>query len=209
MKVKEAERHLSESVGPALERHGFIKERSADFIRRAEEHVDRIGFSVFSDRIGGIRASCGVGLRFPAVEAWRPGDRSENAPTVAVPMHFLEPDRKYFDWILSEVTDWPAFGNEVVEAVERRALPFLDRYSSLDTVRAALESHDPRDWFTLDPTRRIETLALTHCASGELDRGVALLEKTLGDLADAPVKNRHPLIRLRDALRARQASSSA
>lgn len=149
-----------------------------------------------------------MGLRFPEVEAWRPGDRSETAPTVAVPMHFLGPDRKYYDWVLSEVNDWPAFGSEVVEAIERRALPFLDRYSSLDAVRTALGSNDPRDWFTLDPTRRIETLARIHCALGELDRGMDLLEKTLSDLADAPVKTRYPLMRLKDALRARQASAA-
>jgi hypothetical protein len=208
VKLKEAERHLGESIEVALERHGFSREGRLDFLRRAEGHVDRIGFSVFADRIGGIRASCGVGLRFPTVETWRPGDRNENAPTVAVPLHFLEPNRKYVDWVLSEVTDWPAFGRDVVEIIERRALPFLDRYSSLDVVRAALESSDPRDWFTLDPTSRIVTLALTHCASGEVDRGVTLLDKTLGDLIDAPMKARYPLMRLKDSLRARQASAS-
>lgn len=209
MTPKEAERKLQEVVGPVLEGRGFKRTQRLVYLRRDEERIDRIGFNVFADRSGGIRGTFGAGVRFQAVETWRPGDQGEDAPTVAIPMHFLRADHQYYDWVLSEVTDWAAFGVEVEETLVRRALPFLDRYSSLDALKAALESNDPRDWFTLDPTRRIETLALLHCASGELDRGMALLEKTLGDLADAPVKARFPLVRLRDALRARQDSARA
>jgi hypothetical protein len=205
MTAKEAEKALQQLVEPVLKRHGFRHQRRLEFLRHREEQIDRIGFNVFTDRNGTVRASFGIGIRFPAVENCRKGDTDADAPTVAVPMHFLEPQRRYFDWQLSDDTDWAILRDEITRAFEDRALPFLMRFS-LDAVATDLESEQPAKWFTLDPTARIETLALIDCARGQLPRGIARIETELARLAGAPSKERTPLERLRDRLRSQAPS---
>jgi hypothetical protein len=114
-------------------------------------------------------------------------------------MHFLGPDRKYFDWPLQSSDDWARLEGEI-EPIVCSAVGFLARFTTLDDVQSSLESDDPQNWFTLGPKVRIETLALIDFAKGYRAGAITRLERAIAALEDAPAKDRVPLIRLRDHL---------
>lgn len=203
MKVKDAKQKIQEIIDPFLEEHGFKRKKGLEYFRVREGHVDRIGISIFADRVGGVRGTFGVGIIFPILDEWRRTNRVPGAATIGVPMHFLLPSHNYYDWNLSEVGDWKDFGSIVCDSIEKLALPFFQKYSSLSEVKASLESTDVRDWFVLNPTQRIETLALIECASGEAEKGMARIEKALEELAEAPMKETFPLMKLKETILAK------
>jgi hypothetical protein len=200
---KEAERKLKEVLEPLLRLHGFKRVQALVFLRHHEDRIDRLGFSTFKDRTGAVRTSFGAGIRLLGIEACRPDKQDKDSPTIGVPMHFLQQRRSYFDWLLTQETDWAALSAEIALEIEVLALPFLDTYGNLDAVKSALESDDPKRWFTCDSTQRVELLALIDCAQGEIGKGIERLDRALRELDAAPAKTRHPLQQLRGHLRGR------
>lgn len=199
--MHEAEVLVSRVAEPILRAHGFGRDRKLVFTRAKSDRVDRIGLSVFQDRMGHLRASLAAGIRFPAVEAIRGPERLPNdAPTIATPMHFLSPDRAYFDWLIDDETEGTELAANIRSEIEEHVLPFLEAYGSLSVVKSALERDDPGAWFTLDAAQREQLLALIDAAQGEGHRAIARLGATIERLESAPMKRRYPLLRLRDHL---------
>jgi hypothetical protein len=197
---KEAERKLRQVVEPLLERHGFKRSRGLVFLRPQEDRTDRIGFSTFKDRSGIVRASFGVGIRLLKIEACRSDKQDEDAPSIGMPIHLLQPRRSYFDWQLTSETDWMALSAAIALEIEVLALPFLKTYGNLDAVKTALESDEPRLWFTCDNTQRVELLALIDCAQGDIAKAIERLDRALMELRAASAKERRPLEQLRNHL---------
>lgn len=207
MSTQEVEKRLLTIAEPVLRAHGFQRTRRLEFIRRPTAgRKERIGLSVFVDRAGKARATLGVGIRFEEVERFRLRELDAGMPTIGLPMHFLSPDRKYFDWPLQSDDDWERLERDL-EPVVRSAVDFLSRFSTLNEVQSSLESDDPQNWFTLGPKVRIETLALLDCAKGDLTGAITRLEHAVAALDDAPDKERVPLIRLRDHILSLSSSS--
>lgn len=193
---------MQKIADPVLVARGFRHRGRLEYFRTpTQERTERIGFSVYLDRTGAARASFGVGIRFPSAERFRLESQDARAATVGVPMHFLFLDRKYFDWTIVESTDLVSLEKDVRLALDRAEV-FLSAYSSLEAVAAALESPEPRSWFTFDAAGRLETLALLDCARGHPEKAIQRLEAALGEPAFELEKERAPLARLKDHLSA-------
>lgn len=191
---------LRATADPILGARGFQNTRGLEYFRlKGTDRKERIGLSTFVDRTGTIRATLGIGIRFETVERLRRRELDPEAPTIGIPLHFLRPGRKYFDWPLRSEQDWIDLETEIARGTDD-AEQFLALFPSLTEVAAALESDDPRNWFTLGPTVRTETLALIDFSRGGREAAITRLGHAIASLEDAPAKERVPLIRLRDHL---------
>ncbi len=201
MTPKQAGKALKGILGPILERHGFSHRRDLVFVRVHGDHLDRIGFTIFKDRIGRLRVSFGVGVRFADIEALRgnPND-TDDTPTIGVPMHFLRSPRTYFDWMLADPIDAAEIARNVEQELSARVLPFLEEHSLVDSLRASLEHDDVHEWFTLDSEQRDELLALLDFVQRGKEPAMQRLEDALARRANALAKVRYPLEKLRARL---------
>lgn len=191
---------LQATADPILRGRGFQSTRGLEYFRlTSADRKERIGLSTFIDRTGTIRATLGVGIRFETVERLRRRELDPRAPTIGLPLHFLRPGRKYFDWPLRSEQDWIDLEAEIARGADE-AEQFLALFPSLTEVAAALESDEPRNWFTLGPTVRVETLALIDFSKGNRAGAIGRLDRTIESLKNAPEKVRVPLVRLRDHL---------
>lgn len=198
MTPKQAEKALREVLEPILRPYGFQRIRDLAFVRRHDDRIDRLGFSVFKDRASKLRFSFGVGVRFPEIEALRDGAKdSDDTPTIGVPMHFLRDPRSYFDWVLSDPIDPAKVESHVLEELDARALPFVNEFSSMDALREALERDDARAWFTLDSEQRDGLLTLLDFLQRGKRAAMQRLNAALERRAGAMPKLRYPLEKLR------------
>jgi hypothetical protein len=196
---KQAESALRGVLGPLLRAYGFEPAAPFAYLRRHFERVERIGFSVFKDRVGRLRFSLGVGILFPKLEEMRGRvDKGDDTPTVGVPMHFLREPRRYFDWAINEPIDRDALAGLVRTELESFVLPFLARYDTLDALRASLEREDASHWFTLDLDQRDEMLAVLDALQRGKPAAVQRLRAALEKRATAAPKSRRGLELLRD-----------
>lgn len=199
MNRRQAEKALKEAFIPALKPFGFQFQKGLSFQRDLRECTQWITLAVYSDRLGRIRFSVGVGIRFPKVQSLleSQAEAGETA-TIGTPLHLLRPERTYSDWEIESLGDVEKLTPTVLQDIEKWGLPFFQMYSDPDAVKRSLESEDPRDWFTLDPERRIATLVAIECAQGHKDAALSRLDRALLQLQDAPFKKRYPLQILRE-----------
>lgn len=162
MDLNKARRIMTSIFREPLLHRGFSETKRLTFTRGEGDRVEIIAFGVRKAKAGSKAGQfcfgAGIGIRFDAIERVRENKKTadqELFSTVGLPLHLLRPERKYREWCFDDVTP-PSL--EVIWDIDRYALPFLDRYRSIDDVRAALVSEDPINWFTLSPAQRTEIL---------------------------------------------------
>lgn len=203
MKTQEAKELLKELVAPFLKDSGFMRKGGFSFIRTAENRVERIGFSFFRDRMGKMRFSFGVGIRFREIEQiLNPkADAKDDSPTIGLPVHLLEPERIYYDWVLSNDSNLSQLKDEILGKIEKYAFTFFSTYSEIGDVLESLKSTDPRHWFALNPEQRIATMTAIEFIQGRKEAAILRLKQYIECLEERFPKKRIPLNALYDRLR--------
>ncbi len=198
---KDGKRLLVSLLKVALARHGFHHVRDLSFARESGGSTRLLSFGAHRGTSDEFCFSFGVGVRFPAVEALlRPEGEDDLLPTVGKPLSILKESEGFPQWCFDGTREPADLVTEATADVERYALPFLDKYSSLSAVRVALEREDPRDWFVLSPEQRLATLVAIDHVEGRTAEALQRLDRALKDLENEPLKKRWPLQKLRERL---------
>lgn len=117
-----------------------------------------------------------------------------------MPFHFLHPERRYFEWSLSSPNEAPNVCSEILKEVEDFALPFFDRFPTVDSLAAALNEPTPSSWFILNPEEREATSAAIAHLAGETSSALERLDRAIAERLEKPPKYRRNLEKLRDFL---------
>lgn len=184
-----------------LHRHGFQHLKDLSFGRSRHDGMELLSFGAHRGNAGEFCFSFGVGVRFDKLEAvLRPDTEDALMPTIGKPLSVLKEAAAFPEWCFDGRAKAVDIGVQVLADIERYALPFLERYSSLAEVREALKQEDPRQWFVFTPEQRLATLAAIEHLEGHTVDAVRRLEAALQALEAAPQKKRWALQKLRDRL---------
>ena len=198
MTEAEAQELLILELTPGLSKFGFSPARPWSFAKRvAEDAVQTLSFGVKTRASGGFSFGCGVGVRFDGVEQII--GRSDDNPaktTFGMPIHLLREGGVFEEWYFSRVQNIELLAPEVIREVAQYAMPFLEKYSSLGTVRAALESA-PRNWFGLGPEGRIKVLTGIVFVQEGREQALRFLNASLDDSSTKPPLRKGDLLVLR------------
>ena len=160
MNLRQAQEQLMSKLLPNLSQFGFSRAQEWSFSRCAGDLIhNTLSFGVKAKELGGFSFACGAGVRFESVERLigRSDDNKYKA-TIGMPIHLLGGTGVYEEWFFSERAQLKALVPEVIGEITTCALPFFEKFSTLDHVRAQLESESPANWFTLNPETRIKVL---------------------------------------------------
>jgi hypothetical protein len=160
MNEKEAQERAMAELEPEASRMGFSRALRWNFTRpTGGDVVNILSVGVNSTTSGGFSLGCGVGIRFNQVESLIARTYHDaSKATIGMPIHLLRPDPKYDQWFFTNAASLKRVVPEVVADIRTYALPFFDKYSSLENVRHQLEQEPPQSWFVLDREGRIKVL---------------------------------------------------
>ena len=128
--------------------------------------------SRYNNATGDILVTLSLGIRFEAVEHILANKYvDEDNPTISTPIYFLHEEPKIAEWNANDTK----IVDQLVFEIETYAVPFFRTYHCLNAVLGALESNEPRRWFSLGPVGRIETLAAILALQGKKDRAFEIL----------------------------------
>src|SRR6266540_293310 len=132
---------VQQEIAPWLGHLGF--RRSGRVFRRGGPACDHeLAFGGRVHRPGpGYWVTVGAGCRFPEVEWLRAAGRGGSSGTVGANIGVLGPRKTYQEWLLVRPERIPHVGAEIRAAIERIALPFFERFATLESVRGELETH--------------------------------------------------------------------
>ncbi len=195
MNIRQSKRALSGQLRGPVAAMGFNESEPLLFLRFPAGNIQQDLVFTPREKLPGVFAfGAGVGIRFAEVEAIiGAGADDQFKSTVGMPIHLLREDKSYFEWEFLAEEDLQEVVRSVVENVELYAIPFLNRFSHLPSVRQTLESHSPRDHFVLSPESRVVVLAGILCVMEGHDSAIQLLNSELTKRAGRPAKYRTEL----------------
>lgn len=138
-----------------------------------------------------------AGLRFEAVEAFLNREQEPRASTLSVPIHLFHREPVLLEWDAAA----PDTVDNLVEEVQKYALPFFERYERLENLCEALESSDPKKWLFVSRNGRVELLIGVMVVLGRRSDAITWAERAIEELGDKPAGHRRGLERLREKLR--------
>jgi len=198
---KDGAKYLRRQLTPLLSERGFRHLGDLSFGRGPGSSVQMISFGARRGRSGEFCFSLGAGVRFDAIEALlRPGNDDLQVATVAKPLSVLKPSSGFPEWCFDGQREPEDVITDVVQDVDRYAIPFLETCASLEQVAAQLETPDPRHWFVLSPEQRLMTLVAVKHVQGHREDALLCLDQAITERKDAPQKVRWPLEKLRERL---------
>lgn len=182
MTVREAKKILQSDLCPMLQSLDFIEHAPLLFARDRENRSEILNFGGRLDR-GLLKFNFVAGVRFPAVEAiLRPDNDDPTYPTISAPIHFLHPDRQYFEWEFADETDLVPVLKSVRAEIENSANKFFKHFASLGVVE-----HDLRlgptgaDWHMLGREQITEVLAAIATLDGRIHHAQQIINNALAD----------------------------
>lgn len=182
---------------------GFHRSEPFRYDRRAGDVTGGMSFPCRTDARGFLAFSCIVGVRFDSVGRWIDDDDYEpgKAATVGTTLNLLRPgDNRFVEWEIATPDDWAALRDPILNDLTQLAVPFIERYSTLDAVRAAAETPTPPDGVIMSPTRRIVLQAAIRLAEGDTAGAIRVLDDALVELRDARPKDTFDIRYLRKKL---------
>ncbi len=180
MTRSEYERTLDLFAQQLVNALGFApKKRLLYEMKASSDAVARIAFGGRIDPRGYFAFNFGVSLLFPALSQWLDHEAEQQHPAVGSPVHLLRENNFFTEWRFSNATDLEALRGEISINLTSYAVPFVERYSDLSTLRKAVTPSDPKAWIDLglNQDSRICLLAVIQWVQG--DKGEAL--QTLAD----------------------------
>lgn len=203
MKRSACERLLVAGLESPLRDLGFQTDGVLAYLRTTQFGGQTLRFGIRLEPDGTCRIGGTAGIRFREIQAilehFETGG-GDLTPTVVMPFHLLHADRRHFEWSLPSPEETPRVCSEILREVETSALPFFDRFSTLDAFAATLNEPTPSSWFILTPEQREATLAAIDHLAGATSSAVARLDRAIAERLEKPPKYRRNLEKLRDFL---------
>ena len=135
-----------------------------------------------------VKFNIWVGVRFESLVEWLDDTPSEMRPTMMKPIHLLRHNKDFVEWEFTSARDLEALRGSIFIDLEAYAFPFVERFSTLRSLRQALESPNKQEWFDagFGLEERVTALAAIQLAEGNksgaiktLNDGIESLEKSL------------------------------
>ncbi len=194
---------LSCALSLALRNLGFVNNQELTFTRVISADIVQIlSFAPVEKSPGVFKFGCGIGVRIPRAECLL--DPEKEFPlrvTVGVPIHFLQPGKKYSEWEFLETDDPNVVVSDVVKHVRHYAEPYLSEMSSLAAVRSKLEREDFGEWCALSDEGRISTLGVLIAIMDCKDAALHFLAQEIARRRQRPAKYWSRLVALMDRVR--------
>lgn len=175
------EARLVSLISEPLGELGFVRLRDLLFGRRLTTGcLQRVAFGARHGKTGEFCFSFGVGVRFEDVQALLSQSEDPFAVTVSSPLSVLNREHSGFpEWCFDGKAEPAEIVRETVTSFTHFGLPFLQENSNLEIVERALQSEDPRKWFTCTPEQRIATLAAIQYVTGRSEIAIGLVTAAL------------------------------
>lgn len=197
MNMRLSKRRMLDLFEQPLNQRGFSRTEGLKF--RREKNGVQQGIS-FPGRVDGGKFPFSVmlGIRFVNLQGYLGLSEQDRllVPNAASPIHLLREDRHFSEWYLDD----PNCVEEVLEQIDKYAIPFLDKYANLSAVKERLLSTYPGDWFILDPESRTCLLAAILVFEGNKVEAEQLLDKAILERKDDFPKSSQHLEELRNHL---------
>jgi hypothetical protein len=185
MTLRQCETSLNALLSPTLVAMGFRNVGHLSYVRGNNEKADILNFGGRLHK-GTFHFGCCVGVRFGRLaELLRPNDADVGMPTVMMPLHLLHSDRKHFEWEFESNGPHGSLLEGVKAEIRLFALPFFDRFRTLEIVETCLKSNNPADWFVLSHEQRLCILAAIACLRGASDESIRILDEALAQRQEA------------------------
>jgi hypothetical protein len=141
-------------------------------------------------------------VRFESLARWLSDDPQENIATITMPIHFLREAKSFTEWKFSSMDDLNELRRPLLDDLISLALPFVERYSTLAAVGAAVESTNPKDWtrIGLDADRRVNVMAAIQMVRGDRAGAMKTLDDALAERNAALPRRRFEIEYLRRRL---------
>ena len=192
---EKVKRLIEESLDPFFQQHMFVR-KGTDYSKAIDRCRQHIFFRFDIKQVTTGHCYYFANLEFPEIERlFNLGEvDAEAVNTIGKQMGYLDGNR--FERIeLSKKTDVKQLGRVLIDHVQRYALVFVDRYSSLTAVQEALEGGE---LFNLDIRDAQMKLAVIYHLKGQNDKALELLDRKIEEQEGRPQQIR--FIRLRDYL---------
>ena len=202
MTIQQARRLLDGFLGGMVSKLAFQHVASLEFVRRSADATALVSWPCRLDPRGFAAFTCNVGLRFEGLAGWLGDDPKEMAATVGTPVHLLRDNRSFTEWKFSDAGDLEGLRGAILGDLDRLVLPYIERYSTMPSLRGAVESADAQDWIKLglDQDRRVNVLAAIQMAQGDKAGAVKTLEDALAERKAALPRRRIEIESLRRRL---------
>lgn len=156
---------------------------SLEFSRRSADATALLSWPCRLDPRGFSAFTCNVGLCFEGLARWLSDDPLKLAATVGTPMHFLGGNKSLTEWKFSNACDLEGLRGAILGDLDSLALPFIERYSKLSTLRKAVESANAEDWIKLglSQDRRVNVLAAIQIFQGDKPGAMKTLDNAIAE----------------------------
>jgi hypothetical protein len=194
MKLQVTRRKLDDLLKGLVRPLGFDRFESLRYARGKGEAAGHLSFPCRANGRGGLAFSCLVGVRFDAVSQWIDdgGYEPNIGPTFVAPLHLLRPsDKQFAEWTVTTPDEWAGLSGAILRELTQLAMPFIERYSSLDALLAAAGAPTPLppDGILMDAERRVLVRAAVHLVRNDNRGAVRILDDALHERRDAPRKH--------------------
>lgn len=137
--------------------------------------------------------TCMLGIRFDEIERiLRPSVADKSYPTVSCPIHFLRPEREYYELKGSCIDELSAATNSLIEELNEVGLTFFERFATIEAIADDLSGSPVSDFFVLSPHQKVGILAAISLIKGKR----LAAEQIISDALNDPM-NRSPAIKRR------------
>ena len=198
MELGEAKKELETAISSACEPFGFLRQSPLVWLR-SKTADEFLLAGLRKDARGYFAVTASVAIRFGAISKLLEGSPT-NGIHINIPMHLLSSERKFAEWQFTDKRQIEALIPLIAGEFGTRAMPFFERFGTLEGMRDKLRLGTPKDWFALSAEQRTELLAAIEVALGHQTDALKLIDDALVPLRDALPKKRYALEALRAKL---------
>jgi len=197
---------LRSHLRPPLADLGFVAKGSSPFTRPSSLGADILRLP---DRreLNRCLFSVNLGISINSVEKILRPESKDLFSTIWLPIHFLHADREFFEWPMQEEGDAANVASAMIEEIHSFALPFFEKYSSIEAIKRNLDSSAPSAWFALGPSQRVCVLAALEYLAGNAERALEVLEVSIAAERAKPIPRDRPMKKLLASLREGEVST--
>jgi hypothetical protein len=211
MTVRQVESRITNQLAEGLVSLGFKKQNQFLIARKKDKRSEQVRCGVRKHGVSkALFVSLMIGVRFEEIEVLLEHTGDPNTPTISVPIHFLHEGRQFVEWNAES----PGIATLLHIQVEMYALPFFERFDSLQSLKSQLNReadyrksasaqmarlnseqerkelrlemmHDQRLLLPLSPDQRVEILAAIDVINGDVAAARSLVDGKKSELENA------------------------
>ena len=202
MTLQEARRALDGFLKKVTSTLGFRHIGCLEYARQVGDATALLSWPCRLDPRGFGAFTGSVGLHFEHLASWLSDDPKKMVATVGTPLHFLREHKSFVEWKFTSADDLESLSDQISSDLRNLAVPFIEQYSRLPSLRKAVESSDPKDWLNLglNQDSRINVLAAIQLVEGDKSEAIKTLNDALAERKSALPKRRFDIEHLRKRL---------